>query len=74
MYISVEAIKQASERVGASYVYYACYYIEECHKTNDINGILRYYPLLVEAIVEFKRFSRKTLSNTEGKFLIRSKF
>ena len=57
MQMSVHALKKASGHVGASRIHYACYYIEEAYKVNDFDGMIQYYPLLVEAIVEFKRFS-----------------
>ena len=34
---------------------------------NDYEGMVKYYPLIVEACVEFKRYSRKYMADYNGK-------
>ena len=63
----VHDLKSSSGYVGAGYLYYACCYILEAYKRNDFDGMARYYPLLVEAVIEFKRFSRKVIAEHNGK-------
>ena len=60
-------LKGSSGYIGAGYLYYACLYIMQAHSEQDFIGMARYYPLLVEAIIEYKRFSRRLLAEHSGK-------
>lgn len=60
------SLKGASGYVGASHIHYACYYIQEAYQNNQIPQMLARYPTLVEAAIEFKRFSRRILAQSNG--------
>lgn len=60
-------LKGASGYVGAGRVHYACYHIQNCFHQDDFEGMVAYYPFLVEYCIEFKRFSRKYLTELQGK-------
>ena len=53
--------------MGAGKVYYACYYICTAYIQQDTETMVQYYPLLVEAVVELKRFLRRWLCEYKGK-------
>ena len=44
-------LKDASEYVGAGYLNYACFYMMEACNQNDFTAVVKYYPLLVEAVI-----------------------
>ena len=48
---TVTELKSASGYIGAVYVHYACYYIEEAYNAKDFLGMLNFYPLIVEAVI-----------------------
>ena len=50
-------LKSASGYVGAGKIHYACYYIQKAHHENNFTEMQIHYPLIVEASIEFKRFS-----------------
>lgn len=52
------ALKIASHTIGAGKIYYACYYIQEAYREEYFIQVAEYYPLLVEAIIEVKRYIR----------------
>ena len=56
------SLKGASSYVGAGRIYYACYYIQNAYQMSDFQSMVNYYPLLVEEIIEFKKYSRKMLA------------
>ena len=51
-------IRGASGYVGASRVYYACYFIEQAFSEKDQGLMIERYPRLVETVIEIKRYSR----------------
>ena len=53
------SLKGSSSYVGAGYLYYACLYMMLAYGEENYVDMARYYPLLVEAVIEFKRFSRR---------------
>ena len=55
---AAHTLKGASGYVGAGQLHYACYYIQRAYTEHDNQGIINFYPLLVEASIEFKRYSR----------------
>ena len=59
---AAHTLKGSTGYLGAGYIYYACVYIMQAHGEEDFVGMTKYYPLLVEAVVEFKRYSRKLLA------------
>ena len=65
--MAAHSLKGASGYVGAGKVHYACYYIQKAYSINDYDGMVNYYPLIVEACVEYKRFSRKYIARENGK-------
>lgn len=50
----VHAIKGPASFIGASRLHYACYYIRKAHLDQDIDGIIDYYPFLIEAAIEVR--------------------
>ena len=60
-------LKDASAYIGASKIHYACYYINYSYLTENYAAMVEYYPLLAEACIEYKRFSRKFLAAKQGK-------
>ena len=58
----LNSLKGASSLVGAGRIHYACYYILNAYKKRGFEGILNYYPLLVEAVIEFQIHSKKLLA------------
>ena len=61
---TVRELQKKSARIGAGKVYYACYYILQ---NRDTDEMMKHYPLLVEAVIELKRFMRKQYADFEGK-------
>ena len=64
---ALSTLLSAAGYAGAGHVYYACYYMWEPCNANKIQEMLEYYPLLIEVVIDFKRFSRKFLSECKGK-------
>ena len=62
-------LKMSSGVIGGGKVHYASFYMQEAHLRNDPVAMMSYYPLLVEAVVELKRYTRKFLAEHEGKQL-----
>ena len=60
-------LKMSSGIIGAGKVYYACYYMQGAFLQRDYGAMLRFYPLLVEAAVELKRYTRKFLADSQGR-------
>ena len=56
------SIKSACGYVGAGKIYYACYYIQKMFADSDFPGMAECYPLIVEASIEFKRYSRRIIA------------
>ena len=56
--VHAHSLKGSSGYVGASKVHYACYYIQEHHYHERFEEMIKYYPLLVEAAIEFRIYSR----------------
>ena len=65
---AVDTLLGVSGLVGAGFVHYACFYILEAYSQNDFIGMTKYYPFLVEAFIQFKRYSRKFLSEYNSKY------
>jgi HPt (histidine-containing phosphotransfer) domain-containing protein len=59
----VHNLKGACGYVGASRVHYACYWIQDAHFHGQVQEMIDLYPKLIEASVEFKRYSRQVLAN-----------
>ena len=66
---AAHSLKGASGYVGASKVHYACYYIQKAFNANNHQEMIEYYPLIVEACIEYKRYSRKFIARENGKNL-----
>ena len=68
MKMLAHTLKSCSGYVGAGKVYYACLYIALASQGDtDEKEMIKYYPLLVEACVGLKRYSRKYLAANKGK-------
>ena len=59
---AAHTLKGSSGYVGASKVHYACYYIQDAYNNRNYSGMVHYYPLLVEAAVEYERYSRELIA------------
>ena len=55
------SLKGASGYIGASRVYYHCYFLQLHYVNGDYETMMKYYPGLVEAAVEFKVASRQLI-------------
>ena len=67
MNMIAQQLKMSSAYVGAGKLTYACYYLQEAYINPSDKNMLYYYPLLVEAVIEFKRYIRQYLADTHGK-------
>ena len=67
MLSGADTLKGSSSYIGAGYIYYACYYIITAFNEKNLILMERYYPLLVEAVIEHKRFSRNVVSQHKGR-------
>ena len=59
---AAQSLQSTSGFIGAGRLYYACHYIQEAYSAGDIDRMMSYYPILVEAAIEFKRYSRRFLA------------
>lgn len=59
---ATHSLKSACGYVGAGKIHYACYYIQKMFADEDYPGMAKCYPLIVEAGIEFKRYSRRILA------------
>ena len=67
MNLGAHTLEGTSGHIGAGKLHYACYYMHKMFKMNDSQGMVHYYPLVVEACIEFKRYSRRYLCDNNGK-------
>ena len=67
--LAANKLQGSSAYIGAGKVHYACYYIQAVCAAKNYQAVEDYYPLLIEACIEFKRFSRKFLAEHHSKFL-----
>ncbi len=67
-------IKGSSGYVGASRLHYATFCIHECWEANhdDYEGMIHYYQSVVEAVIEFKIYSRYFLAQHTSKMHFKS--
>ena len=56
------SLKGASGYIGASCLHYSCYHIQDQFMAGNYEGMLDYYPLLIESAIDFKIESRKILA------------
>lgn len=56
------SLKGASAYIGASRVHYQCYFIQHYYVEKNYDEMLKFYPGLVEAAIEFKIHSRKLIA------------
>ena len=56
--------------IGAGKVHYACYYMSEALVTRDYGEVLKCYQLLIESVIEFKRYLRRFLCEYVRKYYI----
>ena len=59
-------MKGASGYIGAGKIHYACYYICDACTKEDFNRTIKYYPLIVEAVIEFLRYSRELIAGVRN--------
>ena len=65
---AAHSLKGASGYVGAGRVHYACYYIQKAYNSKNYEKMESYYPLIVEACIEYKRYSRKFIAQESGEY------
>ena len=51
-------IKGAASYVAASRLHYVCWFIQSHFLKGETDEMMKYYPSLVEAVIEFKMYSR----------------
>ena len=59
------ALKGSSGRVGAGKIHYACFHICDAYHKGDFKSMLVYYPLIIEAVIEFRRYSRELIAGVK---------
>ena len=62
---AAHALKGSSGRVGAGKIHYACYHICDAYHKGDFKSMLVYYPLIIEAVIEFRRYSRELIAGVK---------
>ena len=62
----MHSLKHSAGVIGAGKVHYACYYMCESYVVGEYQDIFKDYQLLVEAIIEFKRYLRRFLVEYRG--------
>ena len=67
MKMAAHTLKSTSGYVGAGKLHYSCYYVQSTWVAQDFVGMVNFYPLVVEASIEFKRFVRRYLAEYNGK-------
>ena len=60
-------LKGASGYVAAGPVHYCCYFIQDNYNKQNYEGMMVYYPALVESALDFRLFSRKIIAEFKGK-------
>lgn len=55
-------LKGASGYASAGPVHYCCYYIQDNYNSQNYEGMMVYYPTLVECSIELKLYSRKIIA------------
>ena len=66
MKFQAHSLKGASAYIGASRIYYTCFYIQAFYLVNNFPKMVSYYPTLVEAVIEFRTFHRDLLAKYNG--------
>ena len=60
-------LKGASGYVGAAIIHYTCYHIQQQFQEGNLENMLEFYPLLVEASIEFQIVSRIIIAKYHSK-------
>ena len=55
------SLKGASGYIGAGKIHYMCYFIQQNYFLKRYERMKRYYPNLIEAVIEFKVYSRQLI-------------
>ena len=59
---AADTLKGASGYVGAGRIYYACHHMNIAYLDKDYMLMVTFYPLIVEAVIEFRRYSRELVA------------
>lgn len=62
MKAKIHNMKGACGYVGASRLHYVCAFIQEEYLKGNFKKMLDHYPRLIESIIEYRRYSRRLLS------------
>ena len=65
---AAHSMKGASGYIGASRIHYACFFVQENFHKGDFEGMLDYYPAVVESVIEFKIHSRQLIAAYKSKY------
>ena len=57
------SLKGASSYIGAGFIYYNCYFIQELIINKRYDEVWQYYPCLVEAAIDYSVYHRKLLAD-----------
>ena len=56
-------LKGAAGYIGASRIYYSCHFMNVNFQNGEIQKMLDFYQAVIEAVIEFKGYSRQLVCN-----------
>jgi hypothetical protein len=59
-------LKGGSGYIAAGPVHYCCYFIQDNYNSENFDAMIAYYPELIEASIDYIRYSRKIIAEFEG--------
>ena len=62
-----QTLQESSGSIGAGHIHFICWSLQQACISNNFVAVIELYILLVEASIEFKRFSRKVLAHFKCK-------
>ena len=62
----IDSLQKTAAKLGAGKLTYACFYMKQAFENKDAPDAIYYYPLVVEAVIEFKSYTRKCISSTQS--------
>ena len=65
---SIHTIKGACSYIGASRLHYSCYFMQYYYEKGRYRKMHQFYPMLIEASVEFRIISRQLYNQFKGTY------
>jgi hypothetical protein len=62
----VHMLKGASGYVAAGPVHYCCFFIQDNYNKENFEGMMAYYPTLIEAAIDLRIYSKKLIAEFKG--------